>query len=161
MRESDVSPNEHILSAVVSVCANLGHSYCGCAVEAFEVLHSWGGKENPTEFALGCVPSTSMICSALVSMYSKCGSIKEAKQIFDAIEKDDVVLWTAMIHGYAEHDYYPEAIDSLEKIPQPNLRPDFVAFVGVLTACSRHGGTFDLGFHYFNSSTHKRNIIAA
>ena len=153
-----------------------GYSQGGHAHEAFELLSCmrWEGPK-PTEIALASVLSacgsmailehgkqlhayvlsiglehTPMVLSALINMYSKCGSIEEASRIFDAAKNDDIVSWTAMINGYAEHGYSHEAIDLFEKMPRVGLRPDSVTFIGVLSACS-HAGLADLGFRYFNT----------
>ncbi|RVW13489.1 putative pentatricopeptide repeat-containing protein [Vitis vinifera] len=160
-----------------------GYSQGGHVSEAFELL-SWMRMEGPkpTEFALASVLSacgnmailehgkqlhayvlsiglehTAMVLSALINMYCKCGSIEEASRIFDAAENDDIVSWTAMINGYAEHGYSREVIDLFEKIPRVGLRPDSVTFIGVLSACS-HAGLVDLGFRYFNAMSKKYQI---
>ncbi|KAG8383358.1 hypothetical protein BUALT_Bualt04G0004100 [Buddleja alternifolia] len=160
-----------------------GYSQDGCGEEAFELLARMrrdGPK--PTEFAISSVLSvsgsmaildqgrqvhayaltigldqTAMIRSALVNMYSKCGSIGEAARIFAMSENDDIVSWTAMINGYAEHGHSKEAINLFEKIPLVGLRPDSVTFIGVLSACS-HVGLLDLGFHYFDLMTKEYRI---
>ncbi|KAL3527130.1 hypothetical protein ACH5RR_011786 [Cinchona calisaya] len=152
-----------------------GYAQGGCGEEAFEFLSSMrriGPK--PTEFALASILSlcgsmaildqgkqlhahvltigldhTAMIRSALINMYSKCGGIGEASNIFYMAENDDIISWTAMINGYADHGYSYEAINLFEGIPKVGLRPDSVTFIGVLSACS-HVGLVDLGFHYFN-----------
>ncbi|XP_060195968.1 putative pentatricopeptide repeat-containing protein At3g47840 [Lycium barbarum] len=151
-----------------------GYAQGGCGEEAFELL-SWMRKEGPkpTEFALASVLSacgsmaildqgkqlhahvliigidhTPLVLSALINMYSKCGSIPEASRIFNSARNNDIVSWTAMINGYAEHGYSQDAISLFENIPYAGLRPDSVTFIGVLSACS-HAGLVDLGFHYF------------
>lgn len=153
-----------------------GYSQGGYAEEAFEYL-SWMGRNGPkpNEFALASVLSvsgsmallnqgkqvhayvlsigleqTSIIQSSLINMYSKCGSIEEASKIFVVTVHDDIVSWTAMINGYAEHGVSQEAIRLFERIPKVGLRPDSVTFIGVLSACS-HAGLLDLGFYYFKS----------
>ncbi|KAK4347507.1 hypothetical protein RND71_033846 [Anisodus tanguticus] len=151
-----------------------GYAQGGCGEEAFELL-SWMRKEGPkpTEFALASVLSACgsmaildqgkqlhahvviigldhmpLVLSSLINMYSKCGSIAEASKIFNSAENNDIVSWTAMINGNAEHGYSQDAISLFEKIPYAGLRPDSVTFIGVLSACS-HAGLVDLGFHYF------------
>lgn len=160
-----------------------GYSQGGHVAEAFGLL-SWMRKEGtkPTEFALASVLSacgnfailehgkqlhayvlsvglehTAMVLSALINMYSKCGSIEEASRIFHASENDDIVSWTAMINGYAEHGCSHQAIDLFEKISRVGLRPDSVTFIGILSACS-HAGLVDQGFQYFNAMTEKYQI---
>ena len=41
----------------------------------------------------------SLIGSALVGMYEKCGEMAEARRVFDGIIDKDVVTWNAMITG--------------------------------------------------------------
>lgn len=160
-----------------------GYAQGGFAEKVFELL-SWmrRGGPNPTEFALSSglsvcgsiaildqgkqlhayvlmigLDQRAMIRSALINMYSKCGSIGDALEIFKVAENDDIVSWTAMINGYAEHGYCQEAINLFEKIPVVGLRPDSVTFIGVLSACS-HVGIVDLGFQYFDSMTNEYKI---
>ncbi|GAA0152964.1 hypothetical protein LIER_11316 [Lithospermum erythrorhizon] len=153
-----------------------GYAQGGCGEEAFEFLSKMRREgPKPTEFAYGSVLSAcgsmaildqgkqlhshvltigldhrAMVRSGLINMYSKCGSIGDASKIFCESENDDIISWTAMINGFAEHGYSQEAIDLFEKIPEAGLRPDSVTFIGVLSACS-HVGLVDLGYHYFNS----------
>lgn len=160
-----------------------GHTQGGYGEEAFELL-SWMRREGPkpTEFALSSVVSvcgsmaileqgrqlhayaltvgldqTALIRSALINMYSKCGSLQDAEATFALSQNDDIVSWTAMINGYAEHGYSQEAIDLFEKLTHFGLRPDSVTFIGVLSACS-HVGLVDLGVHYFDSMTREYSI---
>ncbi|KAK9279926.1 hypothetical protein L1049_013610 [Liquidambar formosana] len=136
MRREGPKPNEFALASVLSVCGNMA------ILEQGKQLHAH-------VLSIG-LEHTAMIHSSLISMYSKCGSIEEASRIFKVARDDDIVSWTAMINGYAEHGYSQEAIALFEKIPRVGLRPDSVTFIGVLSACS-HAGLVDLGFHYFNS----------
>ncbi|KAH6833809.1 Tetratricopeptide repeat superfamily protein [Perilla frutescens var. hirtella] len=160
-----------------------GHSQGGYGEEAFELL-SWMRQEGPkpTEFALSSVLSvcgsmaileqgrqlhayaltvgldqTALIRSAMINMYSKCGSLQDAEKTFSLSQNDDIVSWTAMINGYAEHGYSHEAIDLFEKLPHFGLKPDPITFIGVLSACT-HVGLLDLGFHYFDSMTKEHGM---
>ncbi|EXC35441.1 hypothetical protein L484_026747 [Morus notabilis] len=143
MRREGPKPNEFALSSLLSVCGSMA------MLEQGKQLHAH-------VLSVG-LEHKSLIQSSLINMYSKCGSIKEASKIFDATEQYNIVSWTAMIGGYAEHGYSQEAIDLFEKIPKVGLRPDCVTFIGALTACS-HGGLVGLGFYYFNIMCSKYQI---
>ncbi|XP_059636766.1 putative pentatricopeptide repeat-containing protein At3g47840 [Cornus florida] len=143
MRREGPKPTEFALASVLSVCGNMA------ILEQGKQLHAH-------VLSIG-LEHTAMIHSALINMYSKCGSIEEASRIFNVAGNDDIVSWTAMINGYAEHGCSREAIDLFEKIHRVGLRPDPVTFIGVLGACS-HAGLVDLGFHYFNSMRTKYKI---
>lgn len=136
MRREGPKPNEFALASMLSVCGSMA------------ILEQ--GKQLHAHVLSAGLEQTSMVCSALIIMYAKCGSIMEASEIFMDSSKDDIISWTAMISGYAEHGYSHEAIDLFENIQKVGLKPDSVTFIGVLTACS-HAGMADLGFHYFYS----------
>ncbi|KAI3892415.1 hypothetical protein MKX03_012633 [Papaver bracteatum] len=136
MRKEGTKPNEFTLASLLSVCGSMAIVELGRQVHAH--ILSVGIERDV------------MINSALVNMYSKCGSISEASQIFNATANQDVVSWTAMINGYAEHGYSKQAIDLFEEKSKAGLKPDDVTFIGILSACS-HAGLVDLGFHYFRS----------
>ncbi|XP_019462528.1 PREDICTED: putative pentatricopeptide repeat-containing protein At3g47840 [Lupinus angustifolius] len=134
MRREGPKPNEFAFASVLSVCGSMAFLEQGKQVHAHVLCI---GLDHET-----------MVHSALISMYSKCGSLQEASKIFHGIKNNDIVSWTAMISGYAEHGYSQEAISLFEKISSIGLKPDYVTFIGVLTACS-HAGLVDLGFYYF------------
>nr|KYP39546.1 Putative pentatricopeptide repeat-containing protein At3g47840 family [Cajanus cajan] len=50
-----------------------------------------------------------------------------------------------------------KAINLFDKISSVGLMPDYVTFIGVLTACS-HAGLVDLGFYYFMLMTNEYQI---
>ncbi|XP_008447344.2 putative pentatricopeptide repeat-containing protein At3g47840 [Cucumis melo] len=143
MRSEGPRPNEFALASVLSACGSMA------ILEQGKQLHAH-------VLSIG-LEQTPMVCSALIIMYAKCGSIAEASKIFKDSWKDDIISWTAMISGYAEHGHSQEAIELFENIQKVGLRPDSVTFIGVLTACS-HAGMVDLGFYYFNSMSKDYHI---
>ena len=38
--------------------------------------------------------------NALVNIYAKCGSMDEARLVFDEMDERDVISWTSMINGH-------------------------------------------------------------
>ncbi|KAL5981072.1 hypothetical protein ACLOJK_028992 [Asimina triloba] len=143
MRREGPRPNEFSLSSLLTVCADMAILDPGKQIHA-HVLSN--GLEEDAK-----------VKSALINMYSKCGSIEEASRIFDTMINTDLVSWTAMINGFAEHGHSKEAIDLFEKMRQIGMKPDYVAFVGILMACS-HAGLVDLGFHYFELMSKQYHI---
>lgn len=98
--------------------------------------------------------------SAVVDMYSKCGNIKYARDVFQrlAIISRDVVLYNVMIAGYAHHGHESEAIDLFEELIGNGLEPDAVTFLAILAAC-RHRGMVEAGEKYFSSMTEHYAIL--
>lgn len=55
---------------------------------------------------------------ALVQMYSSCGCLGDAHQLFDGVNFRNVALWNAMIAGYAKVGEVDKARGLLEHMPQ-------------------------------------------
>ncbi|CAA7056955.1 unnamed protein product [Microthlaspi erraticum] len=146
MRQAGPKPTDFALASLLSVSGNMAVLEQGRQVHGLAIY--LGLEQNPT------------IRSALINMYSKCGSIIEASKVFEEIDRADIVSLTAMINGYAEHGKCKEAIDLFEKSLELGFRPDDVTFISVLTACA-HSGQLDLGFHYFNMMQDKYSMRPA
>ncbi|XP_042396721.1 pentatricopeptide repeat-containing protein At5g56310-like [Zingiber officinale] len=95
--------------------------------------------------------------SALIDMYSKCGSIERSLVIFNHVSKKDVTLWTAMITGLAFHGYGAKAMELFVKMQEEGLMPNKVTLVAALTACS-HAGLVDQGTEIFKSMKQRYNV---
>ena len=128
-------PDELALASILSSCGNLSATSEVVQVHAYVV-------ENGFEAFLS-------IANALVSAYSKCGSIGSAFQSFSSVAEPDIISWTSLMGAYAFHGLSKQGVDVFEKILSSNVRPDKVAFLGVLSACA-HGGFVLEGLHYFN-----------
>eukprot|EP01018_Ginkgo_biloba_P008766 Gb_30991 [translate_table: standard] len=93
--------------------------------------------------------SNVFVGSALIDMYAKCGSIEDARRVFDKMPERNVVSWTAMIVGYAMHGCGREALQLFQQMQRSGMKPNLVTFVGVLSACC-HAGLVDDGYQYFD-----------
>ncbi|XP_048326552.2 putative pentatricopeptide repeat-containing protein At5g13230, mitochondrial [Ziziphus jujuba] len=91
-----------------------------------------------------------VVGNAIINMYAKCGSIKDARLVFDKLNKRDEVSWNAIISGYSMHGLGVEAIKVFEMMQKTNCKPNKLTFVGVLSGCS-NAGLLDQGQAYFNS----------
>ncbi|KAK5839320.1 hypothetical protein PVK06_008097 [Gossypium arboreum] len=93
-----------------------------------------------------------MVCNALIDMYSKCGSILEAKEVFHAMREKTIVSWTTMISGCAMNGQFEEALDLFHQMRSLGLKPNHITFLAVLQACT-HAGFLDKGWEFFNMMT--------
>ncbi|GMY17203.1 pentatricopeptide repeat-containing protein [Fagus crenata] len=82
--------------------------------------------------------SNSTLASALIGMYAKCGSILEAKSVFDSGAVEDFALWNSMISVYLTHGMDKDAIALFEKMELMGIAPDH-SFTELLSACARDG----------------------
>ncbi|KAG2274041.1 hypothetical protein Bca52824_056596 [Brassica carinata] len=59
--------------------------------------------------------------SALITMYSKCGCLDDARAVFESMDNPDVVAWTAFISGHAYYGNASEALRLFEEMIVPSM----------------------------------------
>ncbi|KAG0487841.1 hypothetical protein HPP92_006652 [Vanilla planifolia] len=91
-----------------------------------------------------------VVKNSLIDMYSKCGRLEFARDLFDQMNCRSIITWNAMLAGYAMHGIVSSAIDLLSQMKESCILPDSVSFVSLLSAC-RHGGLVDEGRKFFKS----------
>ncbi|KAF6146438.1 hypothetical protein GIB67_037738 [Kingdonia uniflora] len=84
------------------------------------------------------------VVTALIQMYSSCGVVVDARKLFNRMFLRDVVLWNAMVAGYAKMNRPNEAIGLFRRMQVEDIEPDEVSMLAVLSACA-HLGALDLG----------------
>eukprot|EP01018_Ginkgo_biloba_P009349 Gb_05354 [translate_table: standard] len=72
--------------------------------------------------------------SALVDMYSKCGSIEDARLMFDKMPERNVVSWNIMVAGNTQHADGAKAMELFREMEEVGVRPDHFTFISVLGA---------------------------
>uniref|UniRef100_A0A7N2L521 DYW domain-containing protein n=1 Tax=Quercus lobata TaxID=97700 RepID=A0A7N2L521_QUELO len=96
--------------------------------------------------------------SALVDMYAKCGSLKDALQSYQEMPERNPVPWNALISAYAQNGDGVGTLMSFEQMVQSGFQLDSISFLSVLTACS-HCGHIDKALQYFNSLTQVYKLV--
>lgn len=54
--------------------------------------------------------------SALIDMYSKCGSVKDARALFEVTHIKNVASWNAMIGSYGKHGVVDSSIELFQRM---------------------------------------------
>ncbi|KAK7258262.1 hypothetical protein RIF29_32842 [Crotalaria pallida] len=72
--------------------------------------------------------------SSLIDMYSKCGAIEDAREIYSSMPEWSVVSMNALIAGYALNDT-KEAINLLHEMQVLGLKPSEITFASLIDAC--------------------------
>lgn len=139
----DCRPDEVTCLLLLQACANLN------ALAFGEGVHRYC-EEGGFDKAMN-------ICNALITMYSRCGCIEKAFEVFKGMTEKDVVSWTAMISGLASNGYGRDAIEAFQEMQSAGVSPDDQTFTGVLSACS-HSGLLDEGRMFFNSMSKEFGI---
>ncbi|KAL0454951.1 UNVERIFIED_CONTAM: putative pentatricopeptide repeat-containing protein [Sesamum latifolium] len=88
--------------------------------------------------------------AALLDGYSKCGSISTAYKLYQSTLQKDLVVFTAMIGGFAMHGMGKEGIRVFDYMLECGIKPDHVVITAVLSAC-RHAGLINEGLMVFSS----------
>lgn len=96
--------------------------------------------------------------SALLDMYAKCGSIKDATRIFQEMPIRNIVSWNALIFVYVQNGDGESTFMSFNEMIITGLLPDMVSFLGVLTVCS-HLGLVEEGRRHFSSMMQKYGLV--
>lgn len=85
-----------------------------------------------------------LVATALIDMYSKCGAAEDARLVFDAVERPDVICWNAMIVCYAQQGLYGiQALLLFQKMIQRGSKPDKITFSSILSACADLGALLE------------------
>ncbi|KAK7302620.1 hypothetical protein RJT34_13512 [Clitoria ternatea] len=142
VEEQTTRPNHITMVSVLSACAQIGDLSLGCWVH--EYLISVGHK--------GTLESNRILATSLIDMYSKCGSLDKAKDVFEHTVSKDVVLFNAMIMGLAVNGEGEDALRLFCKMPEFGLQPNAGTFLGALSACS-HSGLLAKGRQIFRDLT--------
>ncbi|KAM0975818.1 hypothetical protein PS2_018472 [Malus domestica] len=136
MLAAKFKPNELTVLSLLSACGQLG------ALESGRWLHSY--MENNQ------IRVNAHVGTALIDMYSKCGSLEDARLVFDRIQEKDVVVWNSMVVGYAMHGFSQDALQLFIEMCRIGYRPTDITFIGVLTACA-YAGLVNKGRAFFSS----------
>ncbi|ESQ39997.1 hypothetical protein EUTSA_v10001115mg [Eutrema salsugineum] len=135
MCEDAVQFDSFTVVSVLSACGQLG------SLEIGKQIYDRARKED--------IDCNIIVENAKLDMYLKCGSTEAARVLFDEMRQRNIVSWSTMIVGYAMNGDSEEALALFTMMQNEGLRPNYVTFLGVLSACS-HAGLVNEGKRYFN-----------
>lgn len=134
MQKQKIEPSEFTMVSLLNACAKLG------AIRQGEWIHIFLRKN--------CFELNTIVATAIIDMYCKCANPEKALQVFKTVPKKGLSCWNSMILGLAMNGYENEAIQLFSKLESLNLKPDYISFIGVLTACN-HSGMVNEAKDYF------------
>lgn len=89
MQQSSAVPDGHVFVAGLKACISAVNLTYGKLIHGHIV-------EAGMELEV-------VVANALIDTYSKCGSLEDGHRVFDKLKSRDVISWSALIAGYAEH----------------------------------------------------------
>ncbi|KAL6341303.1 hypothetical protein AAG906_032421 [Vitis piasezkii] len=135
MKMQNVKPNGIIMVEVLSACAKKSDFEFGRWVHSYIESNKIG--ESLT------------LSNAMLDMYTKCGSVEDAKRLFDKMSEKDIVSWTTMLIGYAKIGEYDVAQGIFDAMPNQ----DIAAWNALISAYEQCAGSN--GFRWMDPCVHK------
>lgn len=137
LKKNGFLPDDVTMVSVTSSCGSLGD------FELALQLHKCVFQAKRFE------KSDILMLNSVIDMYGKCGRMDLAYLVFSRMKEKNVSSWTSMIVGYAMHGHVKEALGCFLCMRESGVRPNYVTFIGVLSACV-HGGKVEEGKFYFD-----------
>ncbi|XP_024023204.1 pentatricopeptide repeat-containing protein At4g04370 [Morus notabilis] len=127
MRHQGFQPSPVTLLSLLPGVSELAHVRClhGCAV-------SYGFEGNVS------------LMNSILSVYSKCGGIEDARSLFEFMTGKDIVSWNSLMSGYAQCGNFTEVFQLFYRMRDEGIRPDKQTFGSVVSASATQSN-FKLG----------------
>uniref|UniRef100_A0A9I9CF68 DYW domain-containing protein n=1 Tax=Cucumis melo TaxID=3656 RepID=A0A9I9CF68_CUCME len=121
MKSRGVVPDVYAVTSILHACAINGNLKSG------QIVHDYIRENN--------LETNSFVSNALTDMYAKCGSMKDAHDVFSHMKKKDVISWNTMIGGYSKNRLPNEALTLFAEM-QSESKPDGTTVACILPACA-------------------------
>lgn len=130
MHLSGISSNSFTFGFVLKACCNLPR------LEEGKMVHSQVLK-------IGLDYETHVV-NGLLKLYTTCGRVYEARDLFDEMSERDFVSWSTMVSGYVQNGCSNEALVLFKQMQAQNVKADEFTLASVVGACGDMGA-LDLG----------------
>ncbi|KAI3891341.1 hypothetical protein MKX03_031437 [Papaver bracteatum] len=125
MIQGQVKPNHFTFSSVLKACANLAD------------LHT--GKQVYSQVVKLGLASVNCVGNSVISMYSKSGSMEEARKAFDILFEKNLVSYNTIIDGYAKTVDADEAFRLVNQIEDTGIGLSSFTFASLLSGAASIG----------------------
>ncbi|XP_068654541.1 pentatricopeptide repeat-containing protein At4g32450, mitochondrial-like [Aristolochia californica] len=122
-----------------------------------QLIEACGDSQSPDEakivheHIMRSMPQVDVwVHNRVLEMYCKCGSMEDARQMFENMPARNLTSWDNLIAGFAANELGEEAIDIFTRFKRLGLVPDGKLFVGVISACCALNAV-DEGILHFES----------
>ncbi|KAJ6340608.1 hypothetical protein OIU77_008381 [Salix suchowensis] len=125
MVQGQVKPNHFTFSSVLKACANLSDIWLGEQVYALVVKMR--------------LASINCVGNSLISMYSRCGNMENARKAFDVLFEKNLVSYNTIVNAYAKSLNSEEAFELFNEIEDTGTGVDAFTFASLLSGASSIG----------------------
>lgn len=120
-----VQPNGVTITSAVSACASLKSLNKGLELHAFAIKID--------------LMDDVLVGNSLIDMYSKCGELEAAQEVFDKIEDKDVYTWNSLIGGYCQAGYCGKACELFMKMQESDVKPNVITWNIMISGYIQNG----------------------
>ncbi|KAL6515457.1 hypothetical protein OROHE_018491 [Orobanche hederae] len=121
-----IEPNFVTLAGILPLCARVADLRHG------KEFHCYIARREEFQGYL-------LLWNALIDMYARSGRVSISRRLFDLLENRDTVSYTSIIAGYGVQGEGKVAVELFEDMIRSEIKPDRVAMVAILSACSHSG----------------------
>ncbi|KAH6558105.1 hypothetical protein KP509_1Z079200 [Ceratopteris richardii] len=125
MQKEGIEPDVTSIVCILKACG------CVAALEQGKIIHGYVIKRG---FEMDV-----HVGSALICMYSSCGSLDDGVDVFEGLQVRNVVVFNAMITGFAKNNNFSLALKTYSAMEGCECKPNGVTYLSLLTACSNLG----------------------
>ncbi|XP_058112433.1 pentatricopeptide repeat-containing protein At3g02330, mitochondrial [Magnolia sinica] len=122
MQQAGVQVSQSTYASVFRSCAGLS------ALNLGRQIHGHALKSN--------FVSDVIVGTAVLDMYAKSDSMKDARRVFCLLPKRTLQTWNAMVVGYARNNQGLEALMLFQVMQRSNVGVDEISLSGVFSACA-------------------------
>ncbi|KAJ7959241.1 Pentatricopeptide repeat-containing protein [Quillaja saponaria] len=122
MRKAGIKSSRSTLGSVLSAIASLAAPVYGLLVHAEAIKQG--------------LDSNIYVGSSLINMYGKCEMLHAAKEVFDAIDEKNIVIWNAMLGGYVQNGYVNQVMELFFNMTRCGTQADEFTYTSILSACA-------------------------
>ncbi|CAH2069411.1 unnamed protein product [Thlaspi arvense] len=83
--------------------------------------------------------SDAFIVSSLIDMYSKFGEVENARKVFDDFAGQDLVVFNAMVSGFANNSQADEALSLVQDMKLVGIKADIITWNALIAGFSHMG----------------------
>lgn len=132
LMEKGVKGDLQCFVTLIGLCSRLGKAYDPTKT-----------KQNPLEFAKKVhdylLQSTFRgdleMNNRIIEMYDSCGSMVDARRVYDHMVDKNLHTWHLMIIGYANNNMGDDGLEMYEEMRKSGMQPNEQTFLAVLSAC--------------------------
>jgi pentatricopeptide repeat protein len=135
MQDEGVKPDKIVFVCMLRACGSMG------TIEQGMLVHSQ---------IIESIDIDIVVQGALTDMYAKCGSREDARDSLVKSPDENVVLWGALIAGYAQYGDWKLTHQCLEDMEKESVDANSTIYTSILSAC-RHAGEVDEACKSFKS----------